>query len=163
MHGAPNAERFPPLPPARAERRRHFTAWSRPYFVGLVGLELEEVRTDYARLRLPCREAVLQPHGMVHGGAIATLIDTVVVPAIGSAYDEPRVLLTISMQVNYLAGVAGEAAIAEGWVERRGRSTVFCRVEVRTEGGVLAATGSLVYKVAIPPAGAGVPPPAFAG
>ena len=51
-----------------------------------------------------------QPHGIVHGGAIATLIDTVVVPAIARAYDSPRVLLTITMNVNYLAAVAGEDA-----------------------------------------------------
>jgi len=154
---APNADRFPPLAPQRAERWRGFLAWNSPFFPGYVGLELEEIRTDYARLRLPHRPEVEQPHGVMHGGAIATLIDTVVVPAIGGAYDEPRGLLTISMQINYLAGIAKEAAIAEGWVEHRGRSTVFCRVEVRTASGVLAATASLVYKVARPAAGSGVP------
>ena len=83
----------------------------------------------------------------MHGGALATLIDTVVVPAIGSAYDDRRVLLTIDMHVAYLGGVAREDAIAEGWVEKRGRSMVFCRVEVRSSSGVLASTASLVYKV----------------
>jgi acyl-coenzyme A thioesterase PaaI-like protein len=50
------------------------------------------------------------------------------------------------MQINYLNAVAGEDAIAEGWVERRGRSLVFCRVEVRTARGTLATSASLVYK-----------------
>ena len=120
------------------------------FFPGYVGLQFEEVRLDYARMRLPFRPQLNQPHGVVHGGAIATLIDTVVVPAIGSAYDSPRVLLTITMNLNYLGAVSQEDAIAEGWVERRGKSTVFCRAEVRTTSAGLTATASLVYKVATP-------------
>ena len=68
-------------------------------FPNVVGLELEEVRIDYGRMRLPFRSELNQPAGMVHGGAIATLIDTVVVPAIGSAYDDFMVMLTIDLQI----------------------------------------------------------------
>src|SRR5262249_10198876 len=77
-------------------------------------------------------------------------IDTVVVPAIGSAYPEPRALLTIDMHVQYLDVIREEDAVAEGWIEKRGRSTVFCRAEVRSASGILAASGSLVYKVSRP-------------
>ena len=147
MTTAPNAERFALLDPERAATWRGFPDFGRVLFPRYVGLMLEEVRTDYARMRLPHRPEIQQPAGMIHGGAIATLIDTVVVPAIGSAYDERRVLLTIDMHVSYLAAIAGEDAVAEGWVEKRGRSMVFCRVEVRSGSGMLASTASLVYKV----------------
>jgi len=146
-----NAARFAPLPPAQAEAWRGFPGTDTVWFPGFVGLVLEEVRTDYARMRLPFRDVLNQPAGVVHGGAIATLIDTAVVPAIGSAYPERRALFTINMLVQYLEPVVGEDAIAEAWVEKRGRSTVFCRVEVRTPPGVLAATGSIVYKVSSRP------------
>jgi uncharacterized protein (TIGR00369 family) len=152
---APNAARFEPLAAAEAARWSHFPRFDDVvYFPRLVGLVLEEVRRDYARMRLPYRAELRQPAGMVHGGAIATLIDTVVVPAIGSAYEERRRLLTIAMSIQYVGGVASEDAVAEGWVERRGRSIVFCRVEVRTGAGDLAATASVVYKVGgpLPPA-----------
>ena len=74
---------------SRVTRTPGFERWNRctPYFPTLVGLELEEVRTDYARMRLPYRPELQQPAGVVHGGAVATLIDTVVVPAVGQAYD----------------------------------------------------------------------------
>lgn len=151
MQVAPNASRFAPLSPERAARWSGFTSThAAQFFPGYVGLQFEEVRTDYARMRLPFRPQLNQPVGIVHGGAIATLIDTTVVPAIGSAYDEPRVLMTIAMNINYLAAVNEQDAIAEGWVERRGKSTVFCRVEVRDAAGELTATASLVYKVATP-------------
>lgn len=144
---APNAARFPPLSSDRAGRLREFTAGRPDYFPGHVGIVLEEVRTDYARMRLPHRTILDQPMGILHGGAMATLIDTVVVPAIASGYDEPRRYLTIDMQVQYLAPVAGEDAVAEGWIVQRGRSIVFCRAEVFTAAGTLAALGTLVYKV----------------
>jgi len=147
LHLAPRADRFTPLPPEKAERFAGFAPGRPEYFPGVVGIQLEEVRADYARMRLPFRSVLNQPAGVVHGGAIATLIDTVVVPAIASAYDEPHRYLTIDMQVQYMAAVIGEDAVAEGWITRRGRSTVFCRVEVLTEKAGLVATGTLVYKV----------------
>jgi len=148
---APNAARFEPLTPEHAARWTTFPRFDDVvYFPRFVGLVLEEVRRDYSRMRLPFRPELRQPAGMVHGGAIATLIDTVVVPAIGSAYDERRRLLTISMTIQYVGGIANEDAVAEGWVERRGRSIVFCRVEVRTGASDLAATAAVVYKVGSP-------------
>lgn len=150
MTVAVHADRFAPLPPERAAAWQFFNSGANPYFPGWVGLKLEEVRMDYARFRLPWRDVLRQPAGVMHGGAIATLIDTAVVPAIGSAYDGPRVLLTIDMHVQYMGAIQEQDAVAEAWVERRGRSIVFCRVEVRTGAGELAATGALVYKVGPP-------------
>lgn len=146
-----HAERFAPLPSSRACIWGKFGCWDTPYFATWIGIRLEEVRTDYARFRLPYRPELRQPAGMVHGGALATLIDTAVVPAIGGAYDEMRTLVTVTMNVQYLGPVVEQDAIAEAWVERRGRSTVFCRVEVRDETGSLAATGTLIYKVGSQP------------
>jgi uncharacterized protein (TIGR00369 family) len=155
-----HADRHVPL---SAERLRIWEGFGQSgggtptFFPGYVGLVLEEVRADYARMRLPYRRELDQPQGVVHGGAIATLVDTAVVPAIGSAYDERRALLTIGMTIQYLEAVVREDAIAEAWVEKRGRSTVFCRVEVYTASSALAATASVVYKVSsrtipVPPA-----------
>jgi len=143
-------DRHPALP---AERLRAWDRFGQPdgptanFFPGLVGLRLEEVRSDYARMRLPHRREVDQPQGVIHGGALATLADTVVVPAVGSGYDERRALFTVTMSIQYLDAIAGEDAIAEGWVEKRGRSMCFCQVEIRSASGVLAATATVVYKV----------------
>jgi uncharacterized protein (TIGR00369 family) len=141
------AAQFEPLPPHRAESWSSFLAWERTYFPSLVGIELEELRTDYARVRLPFRPELEQPAGVIHGGVLATLIDTVVVPAIGSGYDERRGFATVSMTVEYRAAVVGQDLVAEGWIEHRGRSLVFCRAEVLRPDGTIAAAGSLVYKV----------------
>ncbi len=143
------ADQFAPLTPARAARWSRFGTWETPFFPQLVGLVLEELRTDYARMRLPYRPELLQPAGVIHGGAIATLVDTVVVPAVGSGYDEPRALFTIDLQLRFLAPIPpGRDAIGEGWITKRGRSTVFCDAHVWADGDdEPAATATLVYKV----------------
>jgi len=151
---APHAHRFALLGPEAAARWSTFLRWpDATYFPNVVGLEVDDIRLDYCRLRLPYRPELDQPAGVVHGGAIATLIDTVVVPAVGAAYDTRPIMLTITMNVQYLGAVRQQDAIAEGWVEQRGRSTVFCRAEVRGADGRLAATGTLVYAVRFPDGG----------
>jgi uncharacterized protein (TIGR00369 family) len=148
---APNAHRFPPLEADRAKVWSKFPhGWDRTYFPNLVGLVTEEIRTDYARMRLPFRPELEQPAGVVHGGAIATLIDTVVVPAVGQAYGLGWAYFTINMDIRFLSAVNGEDAIAEGWIDQRGRSMIFCRAEVRTASGTLAADGTLTYTVRPP-------------
>lgn len=146
------AEQFDLLSPSVLERWSRFGAADQGWFPNLVGIEVEELRRDYARLRLPWRSELNQATGLMHGGAIATLIDTTVVPAIGTAYDDNRIFSTIEMSVRYLQPVRQEDLIAEGWVSRRGTRVVFCEVEVRTASAVKVATGDLIYIVASPTA-----------
>ena len=143
----PDPDSFDPLPAERLALWSRFGAWEVTYFPTVVGLEVDEIRSDYARMRLPYRPELNQPAGVVHGGALATLIDTVVVPAIGSGYDTIPLMLTLSMNINYVGAVKGEDAIAHGWIVRRGKSVVFCEVAVETASGQPVATGSLVYSV----------------
>ena len=145
------ADRFEQLPPETLARFEGFPDWPGDVlFPKLVGLRREEIRKDYCRLRLPYRPELRQPAGVVHGGAIATLIDTVVVPAVGQAYDVGWAYFTIAMDIRYIGAVAGEDAVAEGWIEQRGRTLVFCRAEVRTANGKLAADGTLTYTIRPP-------------
>jgi len=145
-----HADRFAPLPADVADRWSRFPHWDRTYFPNLVGLQVEELRTDYCRMRLPYRPELEQPAGVVHGGAIATLIDTVVVPAVGAAYEPDWIYMTLTMDIQYQGAVVREDAVAEGWVTQRGRSIVFCRAEVTTQSGRQAASGTLTYKVGPP-------------
>lgn len=146
------AESFDLLPQSVQDVWSSFGNWpDGAHFAGLVGIEVEELRRDYARMRLPWRSELNQTSGLMHGGAIASLIDTVVVPAIGTAYDVPRPYSTIEMAVRYLAPVRSEDLVAEGWISRRGKRVVFCEVEVRTATAVKVATGNLIYIVGSPP------------
>lgn len=145
------AESHPSLSPERVALWSKFGRWEERFFPNVVGLQFEEVRTDYSRMRLPYRSELNQPAGVVHGGAIATLIDTVVVPAIASAYDQVPVMLTIDMQIRYLGAARETDLVAEGWIVKRGRSIVFCQAEVRSDpAGEQVAEGWLTYRVVAP-------------
>jgi len=154
--GGHRASQFAPLSETQAARWAKFGQWDTPLFPNVVGLELEEVRIDYSRMRLPYRPELRQPGGVVHGGAIATMIDTVVVPGLSSIYDEPQFLLTIDMQIRFLNAAKETDLIGEGWVTRRGRSVSFCQAEVRRAvDDEVVAEGWLVYKVSPPRPAAG--------
>ena len=152
MDVSDRASQFAPLPPERLERWSSFGRWDTVWFPKFLGIELEELRADYARMRLAYRPEFRQPAGVIHGGVIATMIDTVVVPAIGSGYDEPRQLFTIDIQLRYLAPIVDDDLVAEGWVVQRGRQIVFCNAEVRgASTTAAAATATLTYKVSSRP------------
>ncbi len=144
------ADSFAPLPEDVAARWRKYGNWDRTYFPSLVGVVVEDLRTDYCRMRLPFRPELTQPAGSVHGGAIATLVDTVVVPAVGAGLEPGWAYATVTMNIQYLGAITGEDAVAEGWVTQRGRSIVFCQAEVTTAGGRPVATGTLAYKISPP-------------
>ena len=101
------------LEPDRAERWLGYGKWEREYYPKLVGFHAELVKRDFCRMRLNYKPSLDQPAGVVHGGAIASLIDSVVVPAIGSAYDANVNFVTVNLQVQYLGALVQEDAIAE--------------------------------------------------
>lgn len=145
------AEQFAPLAPELVARWEKFGNWERAYFPSLVGLRIEEVRTDYCRMRMPFRAELEQPAGLVHGGAIATALDTVVVPAVGSAYPADYRFSTVDMHVQYLSALVQDDAVIEGWVVRRGRTMVFCEAEVvGASTGRLVARSLMTYNVSPP-------------
>lgn len=117
-------------------------------FSMLVGLQVEEVRKDFCRMRLPFRSELRTSGVVVHGGAIATLIDTAAVAAVWSDVDPKATRgATASMTVNYLAAAQNVDLIAEAQVIRRGHSVVFVDVDVFSLSDERIAKGVVTYKV----------------
>ena len=144
------AEQFAELPDDVVRHWLSFGQWDRVFFPKLVGIVVEEVRADYCRMVMPHRPELEQPAGLVHGGAIATLLDSVVVPAVGAAYGPEARYSTVDMHVQFLSAVTGQDILAEGWVVKRGRRVVFCESEaVNATTGVVVAKSMLTYNVSI--------------
>lgn len=137
-----------PLPADVENRWMRFGRDGQQLYVNHLGLQIEAVRTDYCRMRMPFQPTLRQAAGIVHGGAIASLLDAVVVPAVGVAYGKEARFSTVDMHVQFLSALIDEDAVAEGWVVKRGRSTVFCESEVTGAGsGKLIARSVLTYNV----------------
>jgi uncharacterized protein (TIGR00369 family) len=141
------------LPPHRRDRWMRYGQGPTTYYAAHLGFAVEDVRVDYCRMRLPWRTEIAQPFGVAHGGAIASLVDCVLVPAIGAGYEEPVGFATIDLTVQYLAALRDEDAVAEGWINQRGSSIAFCEAEVRgASSGLLVAKGVMTYKISRPKA-----------
>ena len=146
------SDRHEMLDDATTQRWMRFGRTGTTTYPMLLGLVVEDIRRDYCRMRLPFRPELLQAGGFVHGGAMASLLDHVMVPAVGAPLDEGADYSTVDMHVQFIRGIAGgeraEDAIAEGWVVRRGRRTVFCEAEAfGARTGDLLAKSVLTYAV----------------
>jgi uncharacterized protein (TIGR00369 family) len=147
-HPMSRADLHQPLPTDVADRWSRFGKGDAPLYVNLLGLIIEEVRTDYCRMRMPFRDVLNQAAGIVHGGAIAGLLDSVVVPVVGSAYGREARFSTVDMHVQFMSALIGEDGVAEGWIVKRGRTTVFCEAEVTgADSGKVIARSVLTYNV----------------
>ena len=156
--------------PTRAERHEQLddetiTRWSRfatgdtTIFPVHLGFVIEDLRQDYCRMRLPNRTEMLQGAGIMHGGAIAALLDGVLVPAVGATLPRGARYSTVDLHVQFIRavpgprpdGTGGEDAVAEGWVVRRGRTTAFCESEVfAADSGRLVAKSVSTYNISLP-------------
>lgn len=119
---------------------------SEPYFK-LLGCQVEEISPDFCRIRLPFRPEFHQAGGAIHGGFIASLIDTAGVGAVLSKVEHSAMGGSINMTVNYLTTARGVDLLAESRVIRRGRSVVFVEVSVTSPTGEHVAHGSVTYKI----------------
>lgn len=122
-----------------------------PYWA-LLGIELAEVERGRAVARLPMRPALgTRRADVMHGGAIASLIDAASGAAVATLRDPADETwaghATTDLNVSYLRAVRGEAR-AEARVLRAGRSVIFTTIDVRDEAGELAATARATYAIA---------------
>ena len=115
------------------------------HFPRSLGIELDSVEPGRARLGLEVKQQHLQIAGIMHGGAIATLIDTAVAFAIVGASEPGARFTTIEMKVNYLSAIREGRIIADAKLIRDGRRIVVADCDVFDSNGRLAAKGLLTY------------------
>jgi uncharacterized protein (TIGR00369 family) len=115
------------------------------HFPRSLGIELDSIESGSARLSLDVRQQHLQLAGVMHGGAIATLIDTAVAFAIVSTSEPQARFTTVEMKVNYLSAIREGRIIADAKLIRDGRRIVVGDCDVFDSNGRLAAKGLLTY------------------
>ena len=116
--------------------------------VGHLGIEVVSLEPDAARLRLPFRPELATMGDVVHGGAIASLLDTAAMAAAWCDDTVPEALAgaTVSLHVDYVAAARAVDLVAEGRAVRRGRSLCFCEVEATDPDGTVVAKALAVHR-----------------
>ncbi len=130
---------------------RAMAAGSRPAppVGALLGMRVAGVEPGRVRMALAPAEFHYNPIGTVHGGVIATLLDTVVACAVLSTLPAGRACLTLEIKVNYvraLTEAAGEV-IGEGVAVHTGRQVGVAEGRVTDAKGRLYATASTTLLV----------------
>jgi acyl-CoA thioesterase len=114
-------------------------------FPRLLGIEIDSIEPGRARLSVEVTPKLLQLAGVMHGGAIATLIDTAVAMAIISVSQPKDKFTTVELKVNFLSSVNSGRIVADARLIRDGRRIIVADCDVFDERGKHLAKSLLTY------------------
>jgi uncharacterized protein (TIGR00369 family) len=111
-----------------------------------ITMDIEGAEADEGRVVFVGRprEAFLNPLGTIHGGWIATILDSAMACAVHSTLEAGRMYTTTSMTVNYVRplGPSADAVRCEGTVTYRGARLATAEGKLFDARGRLIAHGS---------------------
>jgi uncharacterized protein (TIGR00369 family) len=128
-----------------AQRERIEKALDTVPFARLLGIKLDSVEPGHAVLSMQVREDLKQNHGVVHGGAIASLIDSATAFAIIPLLAENERTTTVDLTIHYLRPLLQGTARASARVLRAGRRVITVSAELFDHEEKLAATALSTY------------------
>ncbi len=115
-----------------------------PPAIQLLGIEFVSVDPGTASMRMPAAEYLFNPLGSVHGGSLATLLDSVMGCAVHSTLPVGRGYTTLEFKMNFLRAATGTSGLltATGQVIHSGRQQAVAEGRLSDESGRLIATAS---------------------
>jgi uncharacterized protein (TIGR00369 family) len=106
-------------------------------FVDTLGVYGRTAEDGTARLELEATEEHLNEAGTVHGGVLATLVDTAMGQAVRSRTGEDDVPATSQLTVTYLRPGKPGHLRATGRVSKQGEHLTVCEADVEQDGRTL--------------------------
>src|SRR5262249_5341271 len=102
MEHRPRPEHPPLDPEQRQQLIERFNDVNRDRFGGHLGYHLMDVRRGWARIEVDCTSRIMNPSGVMHGGASFGLADSAVAAALLTIYGPGVELLTHEVKITYL-------------------------------------------------------------
>ena len=102
-------------------------------------IKILEFSDDHAKLEMKIDKAVLNGHGIVHGGIIFAMADNA---AAAATFTKGRLCVTLNSTINFIRPVVGEKMIVEADAIFAGRTTGVYDVKVTNDQGALCAKAS---------------------
>jgi len=109
-----------------------------------IGAEVSAVRPGEVEIVLPFSDKILQQHGFIHAGAVATIADSACGYAALTVMPRDAAVLTTEFKINLLAPAKGERLRAIGRVIRSGKKLVVTLGEVFAEQGASSKQVALI-------------------
>jgi len=107
-----------------------------------MAMVLDHIEIDRADIVIHLADCHLQPYGIVHGGVIATLIDTATFWAAFLRIPDPDGLVNIDLKLNYLQPVIDGRLTARGTCLWPGNTISYSEAKVFDADGKLIAHGT---------------------
>ncbi|MGY1638859.1 PaaI family thioesterase [Geodermatophilus sp. SYSU D00742] len=107
-------------------------------FAERLGVEVTTADDGSARIGFEARDEHLNPAGTLHGGVLATLVDTAMGQAVRTTTGEGEVPATSQLTVTYLRPGRPGPLTVTARVRTRGRHLTVCEADVEQEGEALA-------------------------
>lgn len=114
-----------------------------PGLISLIGMEFTNVSPGYCRGELAVKEELTNPYGIVHGGCIFALADTI---GGSAALTHGKPVVTVDSNIHYLRPAADtDRIIAEAREIKYGSKIAVYEVNVTNTNGDLLATSIMSY------------------
>jgi len=123
----PQKEHLPQDPAFESRVRASF---ERQTFMATIGARLARVAPGEVDIELTRRDDLVQQHGFLHAGVLASAADSACGYAALSLMPAGAAVLSVEFKINMLAPAAGDRILARGRVIRAGRTVTVCWGEV---------------------------------
>jgi uncharacterized protein (TIGR00369 family) len=107
---------------------------------GVIGLEIIERTDDVVRGRLPVSDNVRQGYGIVHGGAMTAIAESLT--SVGTALgvmDEGKIAMGQEINASFMRPISAGHVNASCRVRRKGRTAWNWEIEISDDDGRLCA------------------------
>lgn len=114
-----------------------------------LGIEIARIEPGEVELAMLHSAALIQQHGFLHAGIVATGLDSACGYAAFSLMPENAAVLTVEFKINLLAPARGERFVFRGKVVKPGKTITVCEGEAIAKDGdretlVATMTGTLM-------------------
>ena len=116
-------------------------------YTRLLGMELVGAARGEARVALELREELTRNEGLMHGGAVASLMDTASAFAVMSLLEPGQSTVTIDLTLHFLRPVLRGRIEARARVLRAGRRIATLSIDTTDDAGKLTATATTTYLI----------------
>lgn len=118
------------------------------HFDALIGTEWLSDDPERARVRVPMRDELRQPVGLLHGGVMSSLVESVCSRATALAVlDDGMMAMGQSIAVNFIRPITEGYAEVTAKARHRGRTTWVWDAEITDQAGKLCGLAQMTIAI----------------
>ncbi|MDH5671585.1 MAG: PaaI family thioesterase [Myxococcales bacterium] len=144
--------------PEKLKRKLFEFAQDFPFFK-LIGFELIDFGPKWCKAKIELRDDLRNANGVMHGGAIATLIDAAITQCMLTTDEYQQIrdtrgsMTSVDLRIKYLRPLGEGSATCEAEIPHLGRRIGHASAVVKNDAGKVIATGDSIIMLTLGNAG----------